>query len=212
MSELGWVHHYEPSPGGEAGPLTLLLLHGTGGNEKSLLRLGRQVAPAANLLSVRGRSLEEGYPRFFRRFTATSYDQEQLVSEADALAEFVHDAARRYGFPAAGVVAVGYSNGANIAVAVLARAPERVRAAALLRPVMPFDDPPKNDLSGVETLVLHGATDPYARAAGALTPYLRRQGAQVEEHAVDSGHELAQQDFDLLTTWLSGRIADPATT
>lgn len=214
MNDLDWIHVYEPAeshdhqqPEGQTdNPVTLLLLHGTGGSEVSLLELGRQLAPAANRLSVRGRSLEEGITRFFRRFTAVSYDQEHLASEADALASFVNHAASEHGFDQERVIAVGYSNGANIAVAMMARNPASVAGAVLLRPVMPLDDPPSNDLSGLKVLVLHGETDPYAAAAGALTPYLRGAGAQVEEHTVRAGHELSQEDLTLAGEWLERAI------
>ncbi|MFD1731168.1 alpha/beta hydrolase [Deinococcus malanensis] len=163
MTDLNWIHHLERG----TGDLTVLLLHGTGGNERQLLTLGRQVAPEANLLGVRGRSLEEGFPRYFRRFSATRYDQEQIRSEAAALSRFVQDAAEEYGLNPARVVALGYSNGANIALATLATHPQTFLGAALLRPVMPLDEPPATDLSGVSVLVLHGAHDPYAAHAGA---------------------------------------------
>lgn len=205
MRDLGWVHRFEAGGGAGSGSeanLTLLLLHGTGGNETSLLRLGRQVAPGANLLSVRGRSDEEGIARFFRRFTATRYDQEHLASEADALAGFIDGAASEYGFARGRVVAVGYSNGANIAVAMLARHPSSVAGAALLRPVMPLENPPTTDLTNVKVLVLHGTTDPYAAAAGALTPYLEEMNAAVTERHLNAGHELTRDDLELLSDWL----------
>lgn len=201
MTDLNWFHHLERGTGTQ----TLLLLHGTGGNEHQLMNLGRQVSPTANLLGVRGRSLEEGFPRFFRRFTAIKYDQPHLISEADALAQFVGDSAREYGLDASQLYALGYSNGANIALATLARHPQVFAGAALLRPVMPLEDPPQTALNGLPILVLHGASDPYAAHAGSVTPYLSGNGAKVEEHVLDAGHELTGQDLELSSRWFQAQ-------
>ncbi|PNY81161.1 alpha/beta hydrolase [Deinococcus koreensis] len=197
---MNWIHHLQR---GES-DLTLLLLHGTGGNEHQLMDFGRQVAPAATLLGVQGRSLEEGSPRFFRRFSATSYDQPHLLSEAGALADFVGEAAREYGLNAARVVALGYSNGANIALASLAHRPDAWAGAVLLRPVMPMDEPPEADLKGLPVLVLSGERDPYQPFAAPVVPYLNRAGARVEEHLLAAGHELTPQDAQLTAAWLAG--------
>lgn len=198
---LGWHHLYQGGPG----ETTLLLLHGTGGDERQLLGLARQVAPHAGLLGVRGRSLDEGFPRFFRRFDAVTYDQEQLASEADALAVFARSAADRYGFDRRRLVALGYSNGANIALATLLRVPDAFGGAALLRPVMALERPPTPDLSGVSVLVLSGRHDPYAAHAGTIAPHLRTCGAAVEEHVLPGGHDLSEQDLVLLDDWLGAR-------
>lgn len=196
--DLGWHHLYQPG----RGPLTLLLLHGTGGDERQLIGLASQVEPDANLLGVRGRSLEEGYPRFFRRFSATSYDQEQLAGEADELALFAERAAAHYGFDAAKLVLLGYSNGANIALATLLRRPETYAAAVLLRGVSAVADPPSPDLTGKAVLVLNGVRDPYAAHAVGLAPHLRACGADVEEHVLDAGHELSERDLVTANDWL----------
>ncbi|EYB66805.1 hypothetical protein DEIPH_ctg069orf0006 [Deinococcus phoenicis] len=196
--DLGWIHRFQPG----TADLTLLLLHGTGGNETSLLSLGRQLAPEANLLSVRGRSLEEGSPRFFRRFSAARYDQAHLVEEADALAQFVRDAAALYDLDPGQVIALGYSNGANIALATLARHPSTLAGAVLLRPVMALDDQPQTDLNRLPVLVLHGQRDPFLPLAKAVTPYLRQSGADVQEERLEAGHELISQDLALTAGWL----------
>jgi phospholipase/carboxylesterase len=208
---LGWHHVFVPpyaQPDDQAAPVTLLLLHGTGGDEEPLLGLGRQVAPAANLLSVRGRSLDEGFPRFFRRFEAVRYDQENIRSEALALGRFVRDAAARYGFDPAGLVALGYSNGANIALAMLAYDPEALAAAVLLRSVMPLDDPPATELAGVPVLVLAGQRDPYQAHARTVAPYLRAAGADVQEMLLSAGHDLTRDDLllakDFVDAFASG--------
>ncbi len=219
---LGWVHRFVPAgahapddsraPSGAVVPtgapaatngLTLLLLHGTGGDETSLLELGREVAPAADLLSVRGRSLEEGAPRFFRRFSATRFDQAHLASEAEALADFAGAAGERYGFAPGELVALGYSNGANIAIATLALRPGALAGAILLRPAMPFESPPRADLTGVPVLVTRGRRDPYGPLSEPVAPYLRSLGVTVVEEVVEAGHELTLQDLRTAGAWLA---------
>ncbi len=198
--ELGWHHFFQGGPGAQ----TLLLLHGTGGDEHQLTGLARQVAPTASLLGVRGRSLDEGFPRFFRRFDAVTYDQQQLASEADALATFAAAASERYGVKPGTLVALGYSNGANIALATLLRNPGAFAGAALLRPVMALAEPPTPDLSGTPVLVLSGKRDPYSAHAGAIAPHLRGCGAAVAEHLLPAGHELTETDLVLVDDWLGG--------
>ncbi len=219
--DLGWLHRYVPAEadaadargtvpnrGTNAGPLTLLLLHGTGGDENSLVGLGRLVAPKANLLSVRGRSNEEGVTRFFRRFSATSYDQAHLVSEAKALGRFARLAADTYGFDRRGLVACGYSNGANIALATLAYDADAFAAAILLRAVMPLDEPPEVDLGGKPVLVLHGVRDAYAPYARDLAPYLTHANARVSEISVAAGHELVEEDVAQVRAWLEAFVGE----
>lgn len=216
--DLGWHHLFVPPdapPDEQAarGPLvTLLLLHGTGGDEESLLGLGRQVAPAANLLSVRGRSLDEGFPRFFRRYDAIRYDQENIRAEALALGKFVRDASVRYGFDPGGLVAVGYSNGANIALATLAYDPGALAAAVLLRAVMPLDEPPPAELAGVPVLLVSGQRDPYEPHARGVAPYLQQAGADVQQMLLPTGHDLTRDDLlltrDFIDAFANGRQAE----
>ena len=136
MADLEFVHRYVPSTGGS--PLTLLLLHGTGGSENDLLHLGRELSPGAALLSPRGRVLENGMPRFFRRLSEGVFDINDLTSQTHALARFVEAASKSYGFRADRVVAVGFSNGANIAGSTLILHPEALAGAVLFRPMVPF--------------------------------------------------------------------------
>lgn len=205
--DLGWIHRHQPG----TGELTLLLLHGTGGSETSLLSLGRQIAPDATLLSVRGRSLEEGSPRFFRRFDAVTYDQAHLTEEADALAQFVRDAAELYDLSARRVVAVGFSNGANMALTSLARNPEVYAGAILLRPVMPMEEPPEVDLKGMPILVTSGQRDPFLAYAEPVVPYLRQHGAVVQEERLPAGHDLTQRDMAIATQWLRDMLQHQST-
>ncbi|MFC4452684.1 alpha/beta hydrolase [Deinococcus sonorensis] len=199
--ELGWHHIYQA---GQPDAPTLFLLHGTGGNEQSLLPLAPQVAPGWNVLSVRGRSLEEGFPRFFRRFDALTYDQDQIRSESAALATFLQDAAAQYGFAAKQVTALGFSNGANIGLALLLLHPDALAGAVLLRPVVPLQPLPAAPLEGKRVLLLDGARDPFRPAGAAIAPHLQGLGAQVTAQTLPAGHDLTQTDLLLTRDWLAG--------
>lgn len=193
-----WRHRFEPGEG-----VTLLLLHGTGGDENSLMDLAGELAPRARRLGVAGRSTEEGVRRYFRRFSAVEYDQEHLAAEADALASFLGPASVTYGWGDEPVVAVGYSNGANLAVAMLLRRPGSLAGAALLRPVQPLTTPPEADLAGTPVLITSGARDPYAEAGASLPALLRSRGADVEAHVLHAGHEVVREDLRLVERWLA---------
>src|SRR5262249_44649665 len=159
-----FVHRFEPAPSGEA-DATLLLLHGTGGNENDLLPVGRAVAPRAALLSPRGRVLEHGMPRFFRRLAEGVFDQEDLVARTHELADFGGESAKRYGFDAARVIAAGFSNGANIAASMLLLRPEVLAGAILLRPMVPFEPKTRPELRGRRVLVAAGEGGPVGAPA-----------------------------------------------
>ena len=197
---LDFIHRFEPGPD-TARPL--LLLHGTGGNETDLLPLGRAVAPGAALLSPRGKVLENGMPRFFRRLSEGVFDEADLRRRADDLADFVAAARTRYGLGAP--LALGFSNGANIAAAMLWLRPDVLAGAALLRPMVPLADPPDADLTGKPVLILSGAMDPIVPEANArrLAVELQRAGASVDHRILASGHGLGQQDVARLVAWHS---------
>jgi phospholipase/carboxylesterase len=199
--DLGWVHRFVPGgvPGHD-GP-TLLLLHGSGGNETSLLAFARAAAPTANLLAVRGRSLEEGSPRFFRRH-ADGFDQEQLAAEADALAAFKDDAADVHGFDPGAVTLLGYSNGANVGLASLARHPGTYAGAVLLRPVMVLEEPPLVDLAGTPVLAVLGDADAYRLQSEAAVAFLVERGAEVQVERLEAGHDLTPGDGAAVAAWL----------
>src|SRR5690606_23442929 len=155
--ELSFVHRFVPGEG-VAAKVTLLLLHGTGGSEDDLLGLGRKVLPGAALLSPRGKVSEDGARRFFRRISEGVFDEEDLKRRATELAGFVREAIRAYQLDDDKLVAVGYSNGANIASGLMLLHPELLRAAALLRPMVPFepDDPRPGRLKGRRVLLASG--------------------------------------------------------
>jgi len=197
-----WVHTVRAPVRGPARGV-LFLLHGTGGDETSLLELGRAVAPGHLLVGVRGRSNEEGATRYFRRFDAFRYDQEHLASEAGALSAFVRSAAARHAGAASRRAALGYSNGANVALAAQLLDPATFGAVALLRAVQPFEHPPIPSLQGTEVLLLLGRNDPYLPAGRALPALLEAAGATVEADELEAGHDLTQEDVARLAAWFA---------
>ncbi len=198
-ASLSFLHAFEPGAGA-ARPL--LLLHGTGGSETDLLPLGRAVAPGAALLSPRGQVLENGMPRFFRRLGEGVFDEDDLRRRADDLAGFVAEARAAYRLEAP--LALGFSNGANIAAALLLLHPEALAGAVLLRPMMPLAAPPEPDLRTKPVLMLSGALDPIVPAenAEALASLLGRAGAAVEHMILPTGHGLSQADVARVGTWM----------
>ena len=193
-----FIHRFEP---GTAQARPLLLLHGTGGDENDLVPLGRAVAPGAALLSPRGRVLEHGMPRFFRRLAEGVFDEDDVRRRAGELADFVDDARNRYGLAAP--VALGYSNGANIAAAVLLLRPQALSGAMLLRAMVPLREPPRADLAGKPVLIVSGAQDPIAPPdnAARLADVLRQSGAAVEHRVLSAGHPLSNADVKLARDW-----------
>ena len=176
---LGFIHRFVPAAGPDAP--TLLLLHGTGGNEDSLLELGRMLMPQAALLSPRGQVLEHGMPRFFRRLAEGIFDVEDLTQRTQDLGDLVGAAAQVYGFDPRRVVAVGFSNGANIAAGLLLLRPEVLSRAVLLAPMVPLEPDPLPDLSHVSVLIGAGRHDPLVPAENTerLVRVLLDAGAQV---------------------------------
>ena len=197
-----FVHRFEPAPTGKAGA-TLLLLHGTGGNENDLLPVGRAVAPDAALLSPRGRVLENGMPRFFRRLAEGVFDHEDLVARTHELADFVAESAQRYGFDAGRVVAVGFSNGANVAASMMLLRPETLAGAILLRPMVPFEPKSPPDLRGRRALVAASKADPIVKPENSerLAAILREAGADVTLHWSPGGHTLDRADLTAAAAW-----------
>jgi phospholipase/carboxylesterase len=191
---LAYVHRFEP--GGDPSLPPLLLLHGTGGDETDMLPLGREIAPGAALLSPRGNVLEGDMPRFFRRFREGLFDEDDVRRRANELAHFVAEARRAYAIGAP--VALGYSNGANIAAAVLLLHPKALAGAILLRATTPLADPPRPDLSGVPVLILSGLKDLVIPRTGAekLALTLSAAGARVERVELPAGHGLTQADVE----------------
>lgn len=194
--------HYEFVPGASA--QTLLLLHGTGGNEHDLFELGRALDASANLLSPRGRVLENGQPRFFRRLAEGVFDLDDLKLRTHELADFVAAAARQHGFDPGQVTAAGYSNGANIAGALLLLRPETLQAAVLFRPMVPLVPAALPDLAGVHVYIAAGRHDPISPPAETerLAALLRNAGANVEISFAEAGHGLSAGEAGRAEHWL----------
>lgn len=208
MTEAAFIHRFEPAT--SAGSPPLLLLHGTGGDENDLLGLGKMISPGAALLSPRGRVLEHGMPRFFRRLAEGVFDEEDVARRARELGEFVGEARQRYGIAAP--VAVGFSNGANIAAALLLLKPEALAGAILLRAMVPLSDPPKVALGGKPVLLLSGQADPIVPASNSaqLAALLSDAGAKVTHKVLPAGHQLSQADVTLARDWIAKADAKAA--
>jgi predicted esterase len=204
VSELSFTHRWEPREGSSR---TLLLLHGTGGDENDLIPLGDLIDREANLLSPRGQVLENGMPRFFRRLAEGVFDIPDLKARTIALGEFVEGASAQYGFPTGGVTAVGFSNGANIAAALLLMRPGLVREAVLLRAMVPLDVNPLPSLKGTRVFIAAGEHDPIIPPSNSerLAQMLRDAGADVTLRWSPVGHQLTREDVDASRAWLSLR-------
>lgn len=196
-----FIYRWVPGTSGE----TVLLLHGTGGDESSLVELGRILRPDANLLSPRGQVLEGGsMPRFFRRLAEGVFDVPDLVARTDDLARFVQQSAARYGFDPARVTAVGFSNGANIAASLLLLHPGVLKRAVLLRAMVPLEPEPKR-IDGTSVWLGAGRHDPIVPPANTarLAELLEERGAAVKIDWREAGHQLAPGEVEAIQHWLN---------
>jgi predicted esterase len=196
-----FIHDFVPGSSSR----TLLLLHGTGGNERDLIPLGRELDPNAALLSPRGKVLENGMSRFFRRLAEGVFDLEDLKYRTNELADFVTSAAQHYGFAADKVVAAGYSNGANIAASLLLLRPEILSAAILFRAMVPLIPERQPNLSRVRVWIGAGTNDPIIPTSETkrLAELLRSAGADVTMRHFPAGHALTSQDLEAARDWLT---------
>ena len=202
-ADLGFVHRFVPGEV-ESGP-TLLLLHGTGGNEEDLVPLGETLAPGAAFLSPRGKVSEYGAPRFFRRLAEGVFDHEDLVFRTHELAGFVEAASEEYGFDPSKIVAVGYSNGANVAASTILLHPGLLRAAVLFRAMVPFEPEVTPDLSGMPVFIAAGRMDRMIPPDNTqrLADILLEAGAEVDLRWRATGHPLTYDDVAEAKAWLS---------
>jgi phospholipase/carboxylesterase len=184
-------HLFLPAEGRPAGP-PLLLLHGTGGDERDLLPLRDELSPGAAALSVRGTVLEHGMPRFFRRIAEGVFDEDDLRLRADELAVFVSAAGEHYGLEPGSLVAAGFSNGANMASALLLHRPDLLAGAVLFAAMVPYAEPPPADLTGKLVIISNGTRDPMITAATSerLVGQLRERGATVTSLPHHGGHQI----------------------
>jgi predicted esterase len=201
-ADLDFVHRWVPAQ--QPGAPVLLMLHGTGGNEEDLLSLGDLLSPGAAMLSPRGQVLENGAPRFFRRLAEGVFDITDLHARAGDLARFVEGASKAYEFAPGSAIAVGYSNGANIASAMMLDHPGVLRGAVLFRGMIPFEPESPARLDGVKVLISNGRRDPIVPASqvSRLAEILREAGAETSVELQNAGHELTREAVDGARDWL----------
>jgi phospholipase/carboxylesterase len=203
-SQLEFKHRFVPGTNA-SGPV-LLLLHGTGGTEEDLLGLGSALRPGAPLVSPRGKVLENGMPRFFRRLAEGVFDEADLIRRTHELADFVEAARVHYDLGSRPVVAAGYSNGANIAASLLLLRPGTLRGAILLRAMVPLIPEKAPDLAGVPVFLAGGRGDRIITPdnTGRLARLLQEAGATVSLHWSPAGHSLVPADIEDARSWLTG--------
>ena len=204
-TNLGFIHRFiPPHSNANESKQTLLLLHGTGGTEDDLIPLGNELAPNASILSVRGRVLENGMPRFFRRLEEGVFDLDDLKMRTDELAEFITKSSSKYMFDEKRIIAVGYSNGANIAASLLLRRPESLAGAILFRAMVPYSPTVMPDLSNKSIILLEGLYDPIVSTAEAqrLLEIFTNAQSNVTLKWQDSGHNLTNEDIFAAKKWL----------
>ncbi|WP_066305668.1 alpha/beta hydrolase [Bacillus sp. FJAT-29814] len=182
---------------------TLLLLHGTGGNELDLLPLAGRIDDEANVLSVRGNVLENGMPRFFRRLAEGVFDEEDLIFRTKELNDFLNEAAEKYGFDRDNIIAIGYSNGANIAASLLFHYQNALKGAILHHPMVPRRGVELPDLSGKSVFIAAGTNDPICSPAESteLQSLLENANAKVELHWENRGHQLTLDEVEAAAVW-----------
>jgi predicted esterase len=204
-SELGFIHQFV-SAADRSDHITLLLLHGTGGNEQDLIPLGQELFPTAALLSPRGKVLESGMPRFFRRLAEGVFDIEDLKFRTHELADFVEKSSKVYRFDLRHVICIGYSNGANIASSLLLLRPEVVSSAVLFRAMVPFLPEKVPNLTTKNIFMGAGEHDPIVPKEQTEMVYrmYKKAGAKVLLHwEKDSGHELGYDEISIAKEWLA---------
>ncbi len=207
---LGFAHRFVPSEGDDR--TTLLLLHGTGGDENDLIPLGRMLDDRAALLSPRGKVLENGAPRFFRRLAEGVFDHDDLIKRTHELAAFVQEATSDYGLDPKRVFAVGFSNGANIAASLLLLHPGQLTGAVLLRAMVPFEPETPPDLSGVPVYLAAGRSDQLVPPENTqrLAELLRSFGAEVTLDWRPGGHGVDRADIEDARDWLAAVLEKPS--
>lgn len=202
--DLGFIHKYVPASDPESGE-AIFIFHGTGGDEESLLPVAGIIMPGAAVVSPRGKVLENGMPRFFRRFAEGVFDLEDLRYRTEEMAKFVERAKAVYGLDDKTIAAAGYSNGANIAASILLTYPGVFSKAALFHPMVPFVPETLPDLSGTDVLITAGTNDPIVDPEGTreLARLLRDAGAHVELFWHDRGHSLTREELSAARTFLT---------
>lgn len=207
MPTRTYQHLFEPAFAPDAPPL--LLLHGTGGDEHDLVRIGRALSPKSALLSPRGNVSEGGARRFFARLAEGVFDPAEVTQRTHSLADFILAAAKQYGFPVSQLIAVGFSNGANVAATLLQLRPETLGGAVLFRPMTVLDRPAApGSLQGRRVLMLNGEFDPIVPAVSAarLASLLAAGGADVTSRSLSASHALSASDVVAAQDWLGAVV------
>jgi phospholipase/carboxylesterase len=206
-ADLELVHRFSTGEGSNA-QTTLLLLHGTGGDENDMVPLGESLLPGAAILSPRGAVRERGMPRFFARLSEGVFDLEDLAVRTQQLIRFVHGAVAKYELDASRLIAVGFSNGANIAASVMLTGPSVFSHAVLFRAMVPFEPREHAKLDGTPVLLSSGEWDPIATPAQArrLQTLLSAAGAKPTLNFFDAGHELTRGDISAAASWIAALI------
>lgn len=197
------VHRSEKPNGG-----TIVLLHGSGGDERSLVGLARKAAPDATLIAVRGRIVQDGKTRWYRRLTPVRFDQDDIRREADAFVRFARALGEEMALDPSRFTYLGYSNGANLIGAVSLLHPGLIRKAVLLRPMPVLDQPPQAALDRASYLLVSGKTDKlYAPFAPELHSILKQSGALIDRVDLDAGHLVGDADSKVIASWLNAEAA-----
>ncbi|HKN53818.1 MAG TPA: alpha/beta hydrolase [Amycolatopsis sp.] len=190
----------------EGGDPVLLLLHGTGGGPDDLLGVARELSPSSAVLAPAGPVSEYGAARWFRRLAEGVFDHEDVVKRANQLADFVLEARETYELGDRRLVAVGFSNGANIAAAVALQRPDAIREAVLFAAMSPLPEPPGLDLSASRIFLSNGEHDPMAPLPSTeeLVGFLRERGADVVTHRHPGGHTITLDGVRAAGRWIRG--------
>jgi phospholipase/carboxylesterase len=202
--EIGFVHRFLPAED-KASAETLLVLHGTGGDENDLIGIGQTIAPGAAILSPRGNVLENGAPRFFKRLAEGVFDPKEVRSRGEELAGFIRAAISKYGLNPERVFALGYSNGANVASTVMFIEPRLLRGAILLRPMVVFESDERPDLSAASVLISAGRMDPIVptKSVERLVELFEASQAEVTVKWQLAGHNLLPSEIREAAGWLA---------
>ena len=187
---------------------TLFMLHGTGGTEHDLVPVARLISPDSSILSVRGNVLENGMPRFFKRLSEGVFDEEDLKRRTEELQIYLNDASIKYGFDRKNVVAVGYSNGANIAASMLFHYQNVVRGAILHHPMVPIRAMDLPTMAGLPVFIGAGVNDPICLSTETeeLSSILKDAGADVVVHWEENGHQLTHSEVEAAKVWFSDKF------
>jgi phospholipase/carboxylesterase len=202
--DLGYIHRFVSAQDSASGE-TLIVLHGTGGNENDLVGIGQAIAPGAAILSPRGNVLENGAPRFFKRLGEGVFDPKEVRSSAEDLARFIRAAIAKYDLDATRIYALGYSNGANVASTVMFLEPRLLQGAVLFRPMLVYEPEERGDLSGASVFISSGRMDPIVpvKSVERLAELLESSHAEVTLKWQSAGHNLVPSEVREAADWLA---------